>query len=242
MKNISSSTPVYMTIYQELRDKIVNTELLPGAILPSENDLCTQYSASRETVRKGLKELEQEGLIYSRPRRGYFVCSPRHDQLTLSLSHNLLDSESRFKDIKIIHPGTEIRESLKLSSSDKVIAVYRGNYDKEQLLGIEVKYIPYRRGIPTVENEINFAVFPEAADAKADSFSYYTQMQITATTAPQDILALMGQEKEEPLLLVTKTYISQSGSRIGFSKHYLRTPYVTLNGTSGYMQKNKKAE
>ena len=67
-------------------------------------------------------------------------------------------------------------------------------------------------------------------------------MQITATTAPQDILALMGQEKEEPLLLVTKTYISQSGSRIGFSKHYLRTPYVTLNGTSGYMQKNKKAE
>lgn len=242
MRNSSSSTPVYMTIYQELRDKIVNTELLPGAILPSENDLCTQYSASRETVRKGLKELEQEGLIYSRPRRGYFVCSPQHDRFTLSLSANLQNSESRFKDIKIIHPGPEIQEALQLSGSDKVIAVYRGNYDSGQLLGIEVKYIPYRRGLPTVENEIDFAVFPEAADAKADSFSYYTQMQITATTAPQDIQALLDHDGEEPLLLITKTYISQSGVKIGFSKHYLRVPYVTLNGTSGYMQKNKKAE
>lgn len=237
MKKTTNDTPVYMVIYQELRDKIINAELLPGAILPSENELCASYCASRETVRKGLNELMQEGLVYSRPRRGYFVCDPQHDQFTLSFSAAFQNHESRIKSIRILRPVREVQEALLLSPDDKVIVVYRATYDKEQPVSMEVKYIPYQQEIPFLETEINFAVFPEAANAKAASFSYYTQMEITATTAPENIRSYLECEEKEPLLLITRIYISQSGTRIGYSRSYLCMPYGALVGNSGYMQK-----
>ena len=63
MKNTAKSTPIYLKVCSDYREKIVKGELLPGTMLPSENELCSIYSLSRETIRKGLKELEQEGLI-----------------------------------------------------------------------------------------------------------------------------------------------------------------------------------
>ena len=67
---LRSGEPMYMAIAAELKNKIVSGQLCPGDTLPSENELRGLYAASRETVRKSLKELENEGYIYSRPARG----------------------------------------------------------------------------------------------------------------------------------------------------------------------------
>lgn len=236
MKKNTSNEPVYITIFSELRDQIVNGSLPPGSILPSENELCLKYSTTRETARKGLKQLEQEGLIYSKPRRGYFVNYPQHDEFSLAFPKNLNQSDSRFKDIKIILPEKEIRDALQVPENHKVIALFRANYTDNTLYGIEIKYIPYDKGHPSVEKEIDFAVFPEAASAKSTSFSYYTQISVKAVTAPDDILPLLDGRRDEPLLLISRTFITQSGVRIGYSKEYLRAPYGELHGISGYVQ------
>ncbi|MDI9241778.1 GntR family transcriptional regulator [Fusibacillus kribbianus] len=234
----NNHVPVYVTIFSELRDRIVNGSLGPGEMLPSENELCAKYRASRETIRKGLKQLEQAGLIYSSPRRGYFVNTPQHNKFTLSFSQDIGNGEVRFKDIRIIRPTAEIQEALNIPSNRKVIAFYRGNYKGERQIGLEIKYVPYDRGLPTIEDEINFAVFPEAADAKATSFSYYTELNIQAVTASGEILSMLDCSPEDPLLLLKRTYITQSGEHIGYSKQYLIPPYGELHGVSGYVQKN----
>ena len=106
MKN---NNPVYQTIYMHLRDQIVNGELLPGQILPSENELCRRFSTTRETVRRGLTQLTQEGLVYSRPKRGYFVSEPKNNDLSLTISPKITESISRFKDIRLIRPNIELQ-------------------------------------------------------------------------------------------------------------------------------------
>lgn len=238
MKDKTTNTPVYVTIFSEIRDKIVNGFLAPGQILPSENELCARYGASRETVRKGLKHLEQEGLIYSLPRRGYFVNKPRHDEFTLTFPQNITRGEVRFKDIRILCPTEEIRKALRLPEDRKVIAFYRANYLDHHQFGLEIKYIPYDKGLPSIEDEINFAVFPEAANAKTPSFSYYTELIVQAVTATEELIPLMQCEKGAPLLLLKRVYITQAGERIGYSKHYLESAYGELRGVSGYVQKN----
>ena len=177
MKN---NNPVYQTIYMHLRDQIVNGELLPGQILPSENELCRRFSTTRETVRRGLTQLTQEGLVYSRPKRGYFVSEPKNNDLSLTISPKITESISRFKDIRLIRPNIELQNALQIPSDQRIIAIYRGSYRDEFQVGLEIKYLPYDKGIPSIENEINYAVFPEAANAKTDSFSYYTQLEISA--------------------------------------------------------------
>ena len=233
MKN---NNPVYQTIYTYLSDQIVNGTLLPGQMLPSENELCRQFSTTRETVRRGLTQLTQEGLIYSQPKRGYFVSEPKNNDLSLTIDPKITESISRFKDIRLIRPDIEVQNALQVPADQRIIAIYRGSYRGNFQVGLEVKYLPYDKGIPSIENEINYAVFPEAADAKTDSFSYYTQLEISAVSPVPDLLPLLECKKNEPLLLISRTFITQDGKRIGFSKEYLRQPYGCLSGYSGYIQ------
>ncbi len=233
------SEPVYALISSYFRQKILNGSLTPDDSLPSENELCRQFSTTRETVRKGLKQLEQEGLIYSLPRKGYFVNFPKHHEITVSVPKDLDQTEIRYKDIKIIRPNAEIQEALRISPSQKVIAFYRGIFNDSVQVGLEEKFLPYGKGLPSIEDEINFAVFPEAADAKSASFHYYTQLNICACMIPNELCYMFDFEKEEPLLLIKRIFITQEGIRIGYSKQYWRAPYGELQGFSGYVKKNK---
>ena len=46
------SLPMHARVAEELRGRIGRGELVPGAALPSEAQLCEQFGASRFTVRE----------------------------------------------------------------------------------------------------------------------------------------------------------------------------------------------
>lgn len=70
-------TPKYFQIYRDLLGLIRSGRLQPGSILPAETVLCKQYQASRGTVRRGLEELERQGLISRFPGRPTRVNVPK---------------------------------------------------------------------------------------------------------------------------------------------------------------------
>ncbi|HKR68955.1 MAG TPA: GntR family transcriptional regulator [Streptosporangiaceae bacterium] len=57
------SLPIHARVADELRGRIERGELVPGAALPSEAQLCEQFGASRGTIRSALAALRREGLI-----------------------------------------------------------------------------------------------------------------------------------------------------------------------------------
>jgi GntR family transcriptional regulator len=65
--------PVTHRIATELRQKIHDGTLGPGALLPSEPELAQKYGVSRQTARSALQALEQEGLIVVHSTRGRTV-------------------------------------------------------------------------------------------------------------------------------------------------------------------------
>ncbi len=52
-----------MLLANNLIEKIQSGRYKPGALLPSEAELCEQFSVSRITVRGALQQLEQKGLV-----------------------------------------------------------------------------------------------------------------------------------------------------------------------------------
>ena len=66
----------YHDLVEELRDKILSGQIRPGEKLPSENELAAAHAISRQTVRKALQILENEGFVYAEHGRGTF-CSDR---------------------------------------------------------------------------------------------------------------------------------------------------------------------
>ncbi|MFV2104516.1 GntR family transcriptional regulator [Micromonospora sp. LOL_024] len=66
-------TPKYLRVLNTLRKRIEDGDYAPGAALPSENQLCTEFGVSRPTVLKALGILKQDGWIESQQGKGSFV-------------------------------------------------------------------------------------------------------------------------------------------------------------------------
>ena len=65
----------YKRITEALRARVTEGEFAPGAALPSEAALCGEYGVARNTLRRALDQLADEGLIEARPGRGRVVLS-----------------------------------------------------------------------------------------------------------------------------------------------------------------------
>jgi len=63
----------YFELVEELRTSIKSGKIRPGEKIPSENQLSEQYGFSRQTVRKAIEILTEEGYVYAVHGRGTFV-------------------------------------------------------------------------------------------------------------------------------------------------------------------------
>jgi DNA-binding GntR family transcriptional regulator len=65
----------YLRIAADIREHIADGSLVPGEPIPSITVLCRLHGYSRATVGKGLRVLEQEGLLCRIRGLGYYVAS-----------------------------------------------------------------------------------------------------------------------------------------------------------------------
>jgi GntR family trehalose operon transcriptional repressor len=74
----------YTQIYEELASKIQNGKMKPNTKLPSESELVEKYETSRETIRKALNLLSQNGYIQKIKGKGSFVLDVRRFDFPIS--------------------------------------------------------------------------------------------------------------------------------------------------------------
>jgi DNA-binding GntR family transcriptional regulator len=75
---MKKSSLKYQLIVEDLREKIIRGELVPGTKLPGQFELADRYGVSAITANRALNELRMHGLIERRERSGSYVAkSPR---------------------------------------------------------------------------------------------------------------------------------------------------------------------
>jgi len=70
--NIGNKTASWMSIYMEIREQIINQEILPGQHL-SEHQLAEQFNVSRTPIRSALQKLEAENFVEIEHNKGAIV-------------------------------------------------------------------------------------------------------------------------------------------------------------------------
>jgi len=231
---VNNSKPLYIAIYNDIRDRIVSGDMTPGDLLPSENEFSAQYCVSRVTIRQSLKHLENEGLIFSRPKRGYFVNSPQMTNFSVPFYKDLDDYRVLLKDVTVDNPNEEIQQALGVSSQQKIIILPKVRIDKDFAFSYEIVYSRYSKGYPSIEASIDFAAYPELTYPKVTPFAYYTEMEMSVTAATDDIQKVLNCPEGEPLMLIRRYIVKQSGERSVYIETYMRSPYDKLKGVSGY--------
>lgn len=84
----------YKWLCEKLREQI-NTDMMAGIEkLPSEEELCLQYNLSRQTVRKTLSVLEQEGIIEKRKGSGSYITGRLSDSQRNEIGILISDTEN----------------------------------------------------------------------------------------------------------------------------------------------------
>lgn len=69
----SINKPLYIQLYEKLKEPIISNTLLPHLRLPSIRQLSESLAVNQVTVVSALKRLEAEGYIYSKPGSGNYV-------------------------------------------------------------------------------------------------------------------------------------------------------------------------
>lgn len=74
IRKTTRKVPVYGKMRDELKSAIASGALPPKSQILSESELCERYGISRVSVRTGLAELENAGMIVKKNGLGAFVC------------------------------------------------------------------------------------------------------------------------------------------------------------------------
>lgn len=88
----------YQLVSDELRKKIVSGGLPQGEALPPEAELAQRFGVHRSTVREGLRQLEQEGLL-RRDGKKLLVSMPHHSELASVAERALRLRQVSFMDV-----------------------------------------------------------------------------------------------------------------------------------------------
>jgi GntR family transcriptional regulator len=77
--DVTSRTPIYRQLADQVRSAIARGRLAAGQRLPSVRDLSRQLVINPNTVAKVYTELERDGLLVTRPGLGVFVAQSGTD-------------------------------------------------------------------------------------------------------------------------------------------------------------------
>lgn len=117
----------YVTIYKEWKEKLESGQIAEGERLPTESSLMESYQVSRDTVRKSLNLLEQNGYI-QRGRGRASLVMPKQ-RYTFPLSE--IASFQEVNKLSNAHAETEVVNLDILQDSHKIKKIFQQSVNGE---------------------------------------------------------------------------------------------------------------
>jgi GntR family transcriptional regulator len=225
----SSVIPLYHQLKEILKDSIESGESKPGDLIPSENELQQVYNISRNTVKKALDDLVQEGILNRIQGKGTFVSMPKIEQSLsgfYSFSKVIQSKGLEPKDIILSLEQKNVQPSitrwLMLPENGSVVELTRLRCANNEPMILETSYIPLE-------------VVPEISKVRLEENSLYDLMQseygIIVTKAKETFEPVLVKNYEStylqvqegsPALLLERTAFESNGRPVEFCRSIVR--------------------
>ncbi|MCG7333721.1 GntR family transcriptional regulator [Sporosarcina sp. ACRSM] len=146
-KNIN--IPYYQQVKNVIEEKLLSEEWPPGYQLPTEKELAAYFDVSTITVKRGILELVNEGLLYRERGRGTFVNKKEEKSINkmvtlISTDDNEEDYPHKTISFELKQAGVKIGKALQVDESELIYSINRVKLDNEVPVSIEYTYIPQK--------------------------------------------------------------------------------------------------
>ena len=144
--------PLYRRIEAELRQRIRDGDLRPGARVAPEPELMAEYGVSRATVRQALAGLVAEGQLEIRRGLGTYVTARRFEHtiggfysFSREIERHGLTPGTRVLDLRIIAAPEDVAGALGVAGGTPVVALRRLRLAGSDPLVVETSHLPAAR-------------------------------------------------------------------------------------------------
>lgn len=186
-------TALWQQIYSRIRDGIETGALPPGARLPGEVHMAQAFHVTRVTLRRSLRQLQDEGLLEARKGVGIFVRRPSQTYAISSgrrFSDAIDADESRIstRTLRLDRTGIdpEAASALKIRADRKAIMLHRVRLLDGDPVYLTKKVFPASR-LPRFEAVYRDTASVSAVFAQHGIPRYYTEeMRVSGGFATDD--------------------------------------------------------
>lgn len=216
----------WQTIRDRLADDIAAGIFAAGAQLPTEPELCARFSAGRHSVRRAIGALAIEGKLRVEQGRGTFVDTPplityrigRRTRFRQNLQEQGIKPGGEHISHEIIAAPPRVAAALGLDQGARVHRTLRRGLADGLPISLALSFHCTQR-------------FPDLGDIRAQAESLteayrrygiddYLRKDTTLFSRRADPgeAKLLGQHRDHPVLVVTKTDVGLDGQPIGYSE------------------------
>ncbi|MBY7142863.1 GntR family transcriptional regulator [Virgibacillus sp. NKC19-3] len=153
MEKFQLDTSIFVPLYQQLKEHIIEKIdkkiWKPGDKIYSENQLYEMFAVSRNTAKRAIEDLVQEGILYRIQGKGTFVSLPKIEQSLsafYSFSEVLSKKGLKPKDvvlgIKVIEASHQVAKALRIEKGEQVVMLQRIRYANDEPIILESSYLP----------------------------------------------------------------------------------------------------
>ena len=239
-----SKAPLYVSIAEALRVEIATQHLSAHDRLPSEPELVRRFGAARETVRRALAKLADDGIVYRRQNVGTFVAEARVDQdldQLFSFTEHMIfrglqpgSVPLTSEVVRVTDARSAILQHLGLKVGARVIHVRRLRTGSNEPLVIASTWLP----------EARFRGFMKHNLRKQSVYDIMAKMGGRPTDAVQTISAVALDEQQAKLLSIdpgTPAFMIQrvglvKGVPVEFAIDYYRGDRTTFRVRLGILE------
>lgn len=229
--------PFYVKIREALRAEIERGDLKRGQKLPSEEELANQYGVSRMTVRQGIADLIDEGLVYRRHGVGTFVAFPHverdHSRLTNffeTASKEGIGVQARLLDLEVSPARQRIAKALDIAEGDLIIRIKTLRYADDVPVTLHEAYVPHVLFVKLLEEDLE----TQHLWTLYERYGYRVKravQKLEAREADHELAVLLQIEEGAPILFKERVIYAEDGTPVEFTYCYNRGDRYSLTVT-----------
>ena len=208
----------YVTIYKEWKEKIESGQIAEGERLPTESSLMESYQVSRDTVRKSLNLLEQNGYIQRGRGRASLVMPKQRYTFPLSEIASFQEvnklsnahAEKEVVNLDILQDSHKIKKIFQQSVNGEVYELIRVRRMKDEAVILDKDYF-VRDVVPRLPlNECKVSVYRYLEEELGLQISYAVK-EITVQKANAEDYELLDMGDYNMVVVVkSHTYLENN--------------------------------
>lgn len=225
---LDSPQPLYLQIRDTLKQQILDGTYAEHQKLASENELMALFRVSRITVRQALRELHNEGLVFSAQGKGSFVSRPKATQSLQTLEGFEeamvaagFSAATRVISISQLLAPKAVQSALRLGPAQEVLEVKRVRYVNQSPVSVDLSYFPMSVGARLLGRDLARDIFPMLENELGIPLGV-ADIKVGAAVADDDTARPLRVTAASPVLRVERLTFDTAGQPVDFEYLLIR--------------------